>query len=77
VNGPSEFLFGSGRNKPSARDAKRIDAIARKHGAVFVQATLPGTGYQHWFAAPNRGEPFDSALARAISEELEAAGVAL
>lgn len=51
-------MFGVSRQKPSRRDAKRIARIAKLHGAYLVEATIPGTGYQRWFCAPNLGSPF-------------------
>lgn len=72
----SEFMFGVGRKPPTRRSASRIDKIARKHGFCFVEARLPGTGYQHWFAGPNRGFPFDDRNAEAIWAALEKAGLA-
>jgi hypothetical protein len=79
-----EYYFGLGRGWLSAR----ADRIARKHGASLVNHTddrcncgyncRPGTCKQsrrHWFAGPNRGEPFDSQLARAVMDEIESAGL--
>lgn len=79
----SEYMFGLGSGylpKPAA-------SIARKHGAVLVNHCDPGCkcGYgcadecpackRHWFAGPNRGKPFDSAMGRAVMAEIEAAGI--
>ena len=79
----SEYMFGLGSGylpKPAA-------SIARKRGAVLVNHCDPGCkcGYgcddecpackRHWFAGPNRGEPFDSAMGRAVMAEIEAAAI--
>ena len=71
-----EHHFGVGRVRPSNRDARAIDAIAREHGAKFVQAQLPD-GYRHWFVAPNMGEPFDSGTARSVLSAIAYAGIRL
>lgn len=67
----SEFLFAGGEGHlPRA-----ADRIARRHGAVLVNHTEPGGRQLHWFAGPNRGEPFDGRLRDAVVRELEAAGI--
>lgn len=73
----SEYFFGLGRGRIPSKIAKRADAIASKHGACLVNPRLPGEGYRYWFAGPNRGEPFDRAMARAVLDDLDAAGVDL
>lgn len=69
---------------------KRADKIARKHGATLVNYCDRGCkcGYgceslgkdcpackRHWFAGPNRGEPFDSNMGRAVMAEIAAANI--
>ena len=79
----TEYLFGvSGGWLPP-----RAATIARKHGATLVNHRDPGCkcGYgcadncpackRHWFAGPNRGEPFDSAMACAVLSDVIAAGL--
>lgn len=39
-----EYFFGLGRGKVTAAVARRVDAVARRHGADFIAATLPGEG---------------------------------
>jgi hypothetical protein len=72
----SEFMFGVSRTKPTRRDSRKIERIAKRHGATFVEANLPGTGYQSWFSAPNLGSPFDQERAAAVAVDLETAGLA-
>lgn len=69
----SEYIFESGSGKVGKREAARIDAIAKKHGATFVRYCGPecycgkncgGCNHRFWFAGPNRGEPFDSEMAK-------------
>lgn len=80
----SEYFFGLGDGWMPRKAA----VIARKHGATLVNHTDPGCkcGYgcisgecksarRHWFAGPNRGEPFDSAMGRAVMAEIEAAKI--
>lgn len=76
-----EYFFGLGPGWLP----KSADAIARKHGARLINHTDPeckcGRGCspckckesrRHWFTGPNYGEPFDSRMARAVAEDLEA-----
>lgn len=68
-------MFGVSRTKPTRHAARLMARIAKRHGATLVEADIPGTGYQRWYAAPNRGEPFDRALARAVRDDERAAGL--
>ena len=61
----NEYFFGYGTGKVSATRAAKVDKIARRHGASFVAPEIP-EGPRFWFAAPNRGEPFDRDTARAV-----------
>ena len=74
--GSSQHMFGIGRRAPTVANQKKIDEIAKSHGYDFIATTLPGTGYQHWFAGPNRGNPFDRQAELAIWADLKAAGLA-
>lgn len=71
----SEFHFGFGRGRIKARERRKIDAIAARHGASFVNPDLPGDGWSYWFSCPNRGEPFDRDTAHAVDADLERAGL--
>jgi len=75
----NEFHFGLGDGHLPKRAAK----VAVKHGATLVNHTDAQCkcGYgcrphsckssrRHWFAAPNRGEPFNSRLADAVLAEI-------
>lgn len=75
----NEFHFGLGDGHLPQRVAK----IAQKHGATLVNYTDAQCkcGYgcrphsckasrRHWFAASNRGEPFNSRLAEAVLAEI-------
>jgi hypothetical protein len=71
------YHFGLGRGRVDYATSRRVDEIAAEHGVDFVVVNLPGEGWRYWFNAPNRGEPFDRDLARAVLDALVAAGVAL
>lgn len=76
----SEFQFGLGYGKVSGREKERAKGIARKHGAEFVayrglecvcgRGCRNGCNHRYWFTAPNRGEPFDSMMVRAVLAEV-------
>jgi len=68
-------MFGVSKKKPSRKDAKVMERVAKRHRCDFIEVTLPGTGYQRWFAGPNYGSPFDQAMAKAVRTELEELGV--
>lgn len=70
----SKHQFGVGNGRVSRSEAKRCDAIARKHGAVFVSPNLP-EGPRYWFEAPGKGHPFDAATARAVLRDVGAVRV--
>lgn len=73
----SEYFFGLGNGKVKSAIARKIDRIARKHGACFVTYKEPGTGKDRfWFACPNRGNPFDQATAAEVYSALREAGLA-
>jgi hypothetical protein len=72
----SDYFFGLGSGHLSAKAAKAAAAA----GATLVNHTDPGCrcGYgcrsdcpanqRHWFAGPNRGQPFDGRLAAHVME---------
>jgi hypothetical protein len=81
----SEYMFGLGPGwLPD-----EADDIAKKHGAGLVNYTdaqcncghgcPPHTcekSRRHWFAGPNRGNPFDQDMAEAVLNEVYAAEMA-
>lgn len=65
----SEYMFGAGQGRVSAREWQRVDKIARKHGAAFCNPHLSGEGYRFWFSTLNRGHPFNEQTeARVMAE---------
>lgn len=66
----SEFTFGVSREKPTRAIARKLEAIAKRHRAYLVEATIPGTGYQRWFATRNWGDASNSATARAVADDI-------
>lgn len=71
----SEYMFGVSRQKPTRKAAKKMEQIAKQHGAYLVEATIPGTGYQRWFAGPNLGNPFDQRMSNDVNADLVKAGI--
>ncbi len=54
--------------------AAQADRIARRHGARHINYTEPRGEKRGWFECANRGEPWDSATARAVLADIERAG---
>lgn len=67
----SEFHFGVHTGPLSKREQLQRERVAKRHGATHVYAVIPGTGPQSWFAARNRGDVHNDALARAVRLELD------
>lgn len=68
------YHFGVGTGKVSEAQGKKLDKVARKHGATFTWAQMP-EGWKFWFSARNLGAPFDDAVREAVLREAEAAGL--
>ncbi len=67
----SEYFFGLHSGHLTAK----ADKIARRHGAWHDNYVEPGRGDKRgWFACPNRGSPFDQAIADAVMADIDAAG---
>ena len=71
----SEYMFGISHTKPTRVQAKKIERIARQHGCWWQELREPGRGYQSWFSGPNRGCPFDGAMAEEVYDHLDRAGL--
>lgn len=67
----SQFMFGVSRHRVSKSVERKLETIAKRHGAELVVCVLPGTGYQRWFTGPNYGAPFDGALSSAVYADIE------
>jgi hypothetical protein len=79
----SEHLFGLG----AGHLPQKANTIAERHGARLCNYTDPGckcgrgclrdcpASRRHWFAGPNRGEPFDGTMANGVMCDLRAAGI--
>lgn len=73
--GSGEPFFGLGNGNLPAEFCNRVNDVAEKHGATFVNPNLPD-GARYWFACPNRGKPFDGQTADAVWADLIAEGLA-
>lgn len=65
-----EHMFGVHSGHLTAK----ADLIAKRHGAWHVNYTEPRGRRRGWFACPNRGSPFDQAVANAVWDDIDAAG---
>lgn len=66
----SEYFFGVHAGHLTAQ----ADKIAKRHGAWHVNYTEPRGPRRGWFGCPNRGHPFDLAVAKAVFADIDAAG---
>ncbi len=73
------YMFGTTRKRVTAKVAQRLNAICIEQGGTgFVgPVDIPGNELHGWFEGPNHGEPFDSALARAVLTQVEREGIEL
>jgi len=67
--GNFQFLLGQGHLP------KKANKIAQKHGAELINYTEPNGNRRHWFAGPNKGNPFDAQLANDVTVDLRQAGI--
>ena len=75
MSGSNRNMFGVCRVRTTKAQARRLEAIARRHDVSFVEMVGPDRAYLSWFDGPNRGEPFDRALAKAVREDVEREGL--
>lgn len=69
----STTCFGVSNKKLSEQHQNIRRRVAELHGVDWHYTVLRGEGVRSWFAAPNRGEPFDSSLAREVMRTLHVA----
>jgi hypothetical protein len=70
----SEFLFGTTRERLTKRERTLRDRICVQEGGYgFTQIQEPTGDWLGWYAAPNKGEPFDRQLAARVLARVEAA----
>lgn len=69
----STTCFGVSNKKLSEQHQNIRRRVAELHGVDWYYTPLRGEGVRSWFAAPNRGEPFDSKLAREVMRTLHIA----
>jgi hypothetical protein len=46
-----------GRGMIDSETCRKLDRLARRHGASFVNVVVPGRGWVHWFATADRSRP--------------------
>jgi len=71
------YMFGArNSDKPTPpAERKRLAAIAKRHGAEFIEIRDANRTYRRWFTCKNLGEPFDSAVARAVLADVAKLGL--
>lgn len=68
----SQHMFGVSRVRITRAQARKLERIAKCHGACLVEADISGIGYQRWFAGPNLGFPFDRTISQAVAADIAA-----
>lgn len=53
---------------------RKADQIAKRHGASHINYTEPRGERRGWFVCPNRGAPFDQAVADAVFADIDRIG---
>lgn len=72
----SEFMFSTSRTRVTDVARRKLERIAKRHGASFVEVSGPQFGgYLSWFTARNLGSPFDRDRANAVAADIAAAGI--
>jgi hypothetical protein len=66
----SEHMFGL----HSGHLTGKADKIAKRHGAWHTNYTEPRGQRRGWFSCRNLGEPFDSAVAKAVLADIDHVG---
>lgn len=64
-------MFGIKLGRLSAEEQKMRHTVAKRHGCTWVYLREGNNTIKSWFSGPNRGEPFDSALARAVYADIK------
>ena len=72
-------MFGVTHKTVTPEVAERLNAICIEQGGTGFTGPIdmPGSTVKGWFTGRNRGEPFDSALARAVAVAIEREGIEL
>lgn len=66
----NDYCFGGGSGRVSSAEADRLDSIAQRHGAVFVQYDEPDGSWRYWFAGQNFGDPYNRMMERDVLSEV-------
>lgn len=66
----SEYFFGLGPGH-LPEEINELDVL-KEERCILVNYVEPGTRYtRHWFAGPNRGNPFDQQMADRVLEAVD------
>lgn len=65
----SPHFFGVGHRKLSVKDVRLAERVDKDHGADLVQVKLPDGSWCYWFETPNRGDPFNRDVQRAVMQD--------
>jgi len=66
----SPFMFGVRHGVVSRAEQRHRESVASRHDCSWIYTRDPGQGLLSWFEAPNRGDPFNSDLARRVAADL-------
>ena len=68
----SDYFFGSGSGRPSQRIERRVNAIAKRHGAkLHCHNDVARNVERYFFITENRGAPFDRQTEQAITSAIK------
>lgn len=71
--GSGRHFFGLGPGWRERED--EINEVAKRWECTLVNYSEPGRGKRHWLEGPNRGDPFDQAMATEVLRALREAGL--
>jgi hypothetical protein len=64
------YQFGYGIGAVSKSRAEKINKIAERYVATFVNVNMPGEGPRYWFECANHGAPFDRLTERQVLSDV-------
>lgn len=70
-NGSNENMFGVTRVRPTKKQVKILDKIAKEEGAYEFIWILNAGQPLGWFVGPNRGFPFDRDMSERVLSKVK------